>query len=146
MATTDVRATWQRTASNRFQDDTVRAPKLAHCPSLPKPYPEPFHYEIVRGVDQAPSCYWSNSWSSLDTKSTAWQLSPSAFCDQRSDCVALDEYLGSRCSLKPAGLQALTAERTSTAKLSPGQYFVYLFPLSLLPSRPMEKLGLQCFC
>lgn len=126
MATTDVRTMWQRTASNRLQDDTMRAPKLAHCPNLPKTHPETFHYEMVRGVDQAPSYYWSNSWSSLDTK-TAWQMSPSALCDQRSsDCLALDEFLGSRC-LKPAGLQALAAERTPNAKLSSGQFYPHFF-------------------
>ena len=122
MATTDVRSMWQRTASNRVQDDTIRAPKLAHCPSFPKPQPEMCHYEMVRGVDQAPSYYWTNSWSSMDTKTT-WQMSPSAFCDQRSEYLALDEFLGSRC-LKPAGLQGLAAERTSDVKLNSGWFIL----------------------
>ncbi|KAG0578109.1 hypothetical protein KC19_5G205800 [Ceratodon purpureus] len=119
MTTSDARTMWQRTASNRVHDDTIRAPKLAHCPSLPKPQPEMCHSEMVRGVDPAPgSYYWTNSWSSLDTK-TMWQMSPSAFCDQRSEYLALDEFLGSRC-LKPSGLQELAAERTSNVKLNSG--------------------------
>ena len=121
MTTSDARTMWQRTASNRVHDDTIRAPKLAHCPSLPKPQPEMCHSEMVRGVDPAPgSYYWTNSWSSLDTK-TMWQMSPSAFCDQRSEYLALDEFLGSRC-LKPSGLQELAAERTSNVKLNSGQF------------------------
>nr|PNR26491.1 hypothetical protein PHYPA_031066 [Physcomitrium patens] len=102
---------WQRTASNRVQDGTFRAPKLAHCPSLPKPQPEISHYEVILGFDQTPSYYWSNTWSSMDTK-TPWQMSSNALCDQRPENLAVDELLGSRCSLKPPGLRALAAERT----------------------------------
>ena len=114
MVTTDARTMWQRTSSNRIQEETLRAPKLAHCPILPKTQPEICQPIIVRGFENTPSYYWSNSWGSLDTK-TVWQMSPSAQCDYRSDNLALDEILESRCT-KPAGLQEIAAQQSTNVK------------------------------
>lgn len=117
MATTDARTMWQR-----IQEETLRAPKLSHCPILPKAQPEICQPGIARGFEHTPSYYWSNSWGSLDTK-TVWQMSRSAQCDNRFEYLALDEILESRCT-KPAGLQEIAGQRGTSAKSGhPGQCF-----------------------
>ncbi|CAK9238553.1 unnamed protein product [Sphagnum jensenii] len=86
MAAGDARTMWQRTASicmlAKDQDSAaVRAPKLAHCPVLPKlAQIDIIPPEAVRVVEHTPPSYsWTNSssWASMDTK-TIWHLSPSA--------------------------------------------------------------------
>lgn len=123
MATVEVRTMWQRTASNRFQEDSLRAPKLVHCPILPKTQSKICHPGMVQGVDYTPSySYWTNSWGSFDTK-TVWQ-SPSAQCDYRSEYPVMDEVLGSRY-MKPAGLQALATEKSvNTKSCSLGRLYI----------------------
>ncbi|KAG0575417.1 hypothetical protein KC19_5G002400 [Ceratodon purpureus] len=105
MAAAEARAVWQRTATNRaVQEDVVKAPKLAHCPSLKK--------------QDSHSYYLGSSWGSMDTKvDLPRQLNPSTHRDYRSDYLGVEDVLGSR--FKP-GLQALAAERGSTKNGSPG--------------------------
>jgi hypothetical protein len=116
---------WQRTASicmlAKDQDSAaVRAPKLAHCPVLPKlAQIDIIPPEAVRVVEHTPPSYcWTNSssWASMDTK-TIWHLSPSAaYCDYRSEYLGSDEMLEVFRCTKPAGLQALAAECSGNLK------------------------------
>lgn len=116
---------WQRTASicmlAKDQDSAaVRAPKLAHCPVLPKlAQIDIIPPEAVRVVEHTPPSYsWTNSssWASMDTK-TIWHLSPSAaYCDYRSEYLGSDEMLEVFRCTKPTGLQALAAECSGNLK------------------------------
>lgn len=105
MAAAEARAVWQRTAANKIiQEDKIRAPKLAHCPT--------------QKSQDCHSFYSSSTWGSLDTKvDFPRQLSPSGQRDYRSEYLGLDEILGSR--FKP-GLQALAAERSNIKSGSAG--------------------------
>lgn len=124
MAAAEARAVWQRTAANRLiQEDTVRAPKLAHCPS--------------QKAQDSHSFYLSNSWGSMDTKvDLPRQLSPSSHRDYRSEYLGLEEVLGSR--FKP-GLQALAAERGNMKSGSPGSLY------SAFKGRFRWQLRSNCF-
>ncbi len=125
MAAGDARTMWQRTASicmlAKDQDSAaVRAPKLAHCPVLPKlAQIDIIPPEAVRVVEHTPPSYcWTNSssWASMDTK-TIWHLSPSAaYCDYRSEYLGSDEMLEAFRCTKPTGLQALAAECSGNLK------------------------------
>lgn len=105
MAAAEARAVWQRTATNRaVQEDVVKAPKLAHCPSLKK--------------QDSHSYYLGNSWGSMDTKvDLPRQINSSTHRDYRSEYFGAEDLLGSR--FKP-GLQALAAERDNTKSGIPG--------------------------
>jgi uncharacterized membrane protein len=78
MAAAEARAVWQRTATNRaVQEDVVKAPKLAHCPSLKK--------------QDSHSYYLGSSWGSMDTKvDLPRQLNPSTHRDYRSDYLGVE--------------------------------------------------------
>ncbi|CAK9882877.1 unnamed protein product [Sphagnum jensenii] len=74
MAAAEGRAAWQRTNRHLIQEDSVRAPKLSHCPSLSKGQAEFCHPSTGRAVENIPSFYSTNSWGSSDSKiDTQWQ-------------------------------------------------------------------------
>jgi hypothetical protein len=127
MAAAEGRAAWQRTNRHLNQEDSVRAPKLSHCPSLSKGQAEFCHPSAGRAVENIPSFYSTNSWGSSDSKIDAqWQqLNSSAqHHDYRSEYFGLDDVLGSR--FKSAGLQALAVECSNVKGGTAGQCFIFL--------------------
>jgi len=96
MAAAEARVAWQRTAVNRhIHEDVVKAPKLAHCPSLKK--------------QDSHSYYLGNSWDSLDTKvDLLRQINSSTHRDYRSEYFGGEDVCGMQ--FKPS-LQAFASER-----------------------------------
>lgn len=96
MAAAEARVVWQRTAVHRHvHEDVVKAPKLAHCPSLKK--------------QDSHSYYLGNNWDSLDTKvDLLRQINSSTHRDYRSEYFGAEDVCGMQ--FKPS-LQALASER-----------------------------------
>lgn len=99
MAAAEARVVWQRAAVNRhIHEDVVKAPKLAHCPSLKK--------------QDSHSYYLGNNWDSLDTKvDLLRQINSSTHRDYRSEYFGGEDVCGMQ--FKPS-LQVLVSERDNT--------------------------------